>query len=464
MRAENLPLTISDLSLAYRRRELSPVEVTEALLERAAALQPALNAFITITADEALAQARLAEQRLLHGGPAPLLGIPITLKDLVDQNGVVTTAGHGLRRQTVATADAMIVQRLFRAGAISLGKTNTHEFAYSFTCINPHFGDVHNPWDVSRVPGGSSGGAGAAVATGIGIVGIGTDTGGSIRVPAALCGVVGLKPTYGRVPKAGVFPLSTSLDHVGPLSRTVADAAVVLSVIAGEHPSDPTSVQRPVDDYIHALREPVARLRVGVVTEHLEGLAADVAKAIDDALDVLRRLGVRVRPVEWPTLPLPNNAIVGAEGAAIHRAAFAAQPEAFGEDVQGFIRAGLAVRGVDYVDSLAALQRSRREVSTLFDGVDLLVGPTVAQAALTIEQSAALARADPGLLLRTFGRLTRPYNLTGLPAISVPCGFSSEGLPIGLQIAGRPFDESTILRLAHSYEQATDWHLRRPAQ
>jgi aspartyl-tRNA(Asn)/glutamyl-tRNA(Gln) amidotransferase subunit A len=454
--------SIAELREAYRRRRVSPVEVTRELLERAERLQPRINAFITITAERALAQARAAERRLRRGdgdgdGP-PLLGVPITLKDLYDQRGVPTTAGSGLRREAAAAADAPVVGRLFRAGAVSLGKTNTHELAWGASGINPHFGAVRNPWDPERIAGGSSGGAGAAVAAGLGLVGMGTDTAGSVRIPAALCGVVGLKPTYGLVPVAGVVPLFPTLDHAGPLTRTVADAALVLSVIAGRDRADASSVRRPKEDYTATLGAGIEGMRVGMVAQQRENVEAEVLAAVDAAAGVLERLGARVVAVAWPEVPSTRGIV--AEGAAVHRAAFEANPDGFGPDARRSLEAAMEIRAVDYLAALRSVGEVRARTEELFlaaDGerVDVLVGPTMASPARRLDATSSAT----GALVR----LTGAYNVAGIPAISVPCGFTSGGLPVGLQIAGRRFDEAAVLRVACAYEQASDWHLRRPA-
>jgi aspartyl-tRNA(Asn)/glutamyl-tRNA(Gln) amidotransferase subunit A len=454
---DDLPGSIAALQQAYRRRQLSPVEVTRALLERAQRLQPLLRAFITVTPEQALAQAHAAERRLRDGETSPLLGAPLTLKDVYDQRGVPTTAGSGLRRTAVATADAPLVRRLFRAGAISLGKTNLDELAYSGTGSNLHFGAVRNPWDLARRPGGSSAGAGAAVASGLGLVGMGSDTVGSIRVPAALCGVVGLKPTYGRVPTAGMVPLYASLDHAGPLSRTVADAAAVLQVVAGGSRADPRASSRARGDYVGALGAGIAEMRVGLVALPRTEVDGEVSAAVDAAVATLEQLGARVLPVTWPALPPVEG--LSAEAAVTHRELLETNPDGLGPYVRRRLEQGMAVRAVTYLASQRTLRELRRQTGRLFrattgEPVDVLLGPTLPRAATLLDGSDG---AGGG-----WTRFTRPYNETGLPAITVPCGFTSRGLPIGLQVAGRPFAETDVLRVAHAYEQATDWHRRRP--
>jgi aspartyl-tRNA(Asn)/glutamyl-tRNA(Gln) amidotransferase subunit A len=451
--------SVAALREAYRRRRVSPLEVTRELLTRAERLQPTLNAFVTITAEPALAQARAAERRLARGDGErlPLLGVPITLKDLYDQRGVPTTAGSALRRGAVAQRDATVVRRLFRAGAVSLGKTTMHELAWGASGINPHFGPTRNPWDSERIAGGSSGGAGAAVAAGLGLLGMGSDTAGSVRVPAALCGVVGLKPTYGLVPVTGMVPLFPTLDHAGVLARTVADAAAALSVVAGWPGAAPASGRHASGDAAASLGGGVRGLRVGVMAQQREDVADAVLAAVDAAVGVLTRLGARTVAVDWPELPSTQG--ITAEGAALHRAAYEASPAGLGPELRRSLERAMETRAVDYLAALAAIREIRRRADELFVGadgrpVDVLVGPTAAEPARRLD-----ATGDHG---RPLIRLTRTYNVVGLPAVSLPCGFTPDGLPVGLQIATRRFDEATLLRAAHAYEQATDWHQRRP--
>lgn len=465
MDAADIPQTVRALTDAYGRGELSPVEVTEALLRRARASQATLNAFIAITGERAMEQARAAERLIAGGSRTPLLGIPVTLKDLFDQRGVPTTAGSPLRRGAIADADAPVVRRMFESGAVSLGKTSLHEWAYGITSDNPHVGAVRNPWDLSHIPGGSSGGAGAAVAAGIGSIGMGSDTGGSIRIPAALCGVVGLKPTYGRVPKSGVFPLSASLDHAGPLARTVADAAVALECIAGESADDRTSSARPVDRYTEALDRTIAGLRVGVVEQHMRDLDPEVGAAVEAAISVLSRLGARVERLAWPDyddIRPAQSSIQYAEASAVHRATLEAHPEAYGDDVRQRLQEGLAVLAVDYIAALETQRRLQASIAGLLRDVDILAGPTVPIPAQPIGRLTMVFNGAETTVRAQMTRFTWPYNITGLPAISVPCGFTSDGLPIGIQLGARAFDELTLLRAAHAYEQATEWHVRRP--
>jgi len=465
MQRDDIPRTVRALATAYRRHELSPVDVTRSLLEQAEASQETINAFIAITGDRALTQARDAEQRLMRGDASPLLGVPITLKDLYDQAGVSTTAGMSSLRDAVVSADAASVRRLFRAGAVSLGKTNMHECAFGITSTNPHYGPVHNPWNTARIPGGSSGGAGAAVVAGLGPVGMGSDTGGSIRIPAALCGLVGLKPTYGRADKSGVFPLSDTLDHVGPLSQTVADTAYVMDVIAGPGSRDPSSAWRPVERLVRALGRLMHGVRVGVIAEQQHGVHPDVSTAMDQAIRVIERLGAVVTVVSMPELDALRPAfstIIYSEAATVHRRSITETPGAYSADVRGRLQEGLAIPAVQYVEAYALLRKTRARVGAWFTDVDLLVGPTVPIPAPTIGTSTISVDGVEAELRSQMTRFTAPYNFTGLPAISVPCGFSQDGMPLGMQLAARPWAEALLVSMAHAYEQATDWHLRYP--
>lgn len=394
--------TISELAPRLRSRQISPVELTRECLERIDKLNPALNAFITVTAESALVEARAAEAEIARGQwRGPLHGIPIGLKDLIDTAGVRTTSGSKLHATRVPGEDAEVVRRLRSAGAVILGKNNLHEFAYGGSSLISHFGEIHNPWDRGRITGGSSGGSAAAVVAGMGYAAIGTDTAGSIREPAALCGCVGLKATYGRVPSRGVIPLSASLDHVGPLARSVADVAIVLHAIAGFDAADITTAEVPVADYLSGMKESPARLRVGV----------------------------------------PKN------------------PELYDPETVRRIRSGENVSVVEYIERRRELEAERRAIRSIFADVDVLVTPTTPVPAPAIAELKASSDALRPAELRLL-RNTRPFNVWGLPAISVPCGFTQSGLPIGLQIAGPPWREDMVLQLAYAYEQATAWHKR----
>lgn len=451
--------TIIELAPRLRRKEVSPLELTRACLDRIEKLNPTLNAFITVTAESALAEARGAENEIARGDwRGPLHGIPIALKDLIDTAGARTTAGSALYQKRMPAEDAEVVRRLRRVGAVILGKNNLHEFAYGGSSLVSFFGDVHNPYNPAHIAGGSSGGSAVAVAAGLCYAAIGTDTAGSIREPAALCGCVGLKPTYGRVSARGVIPLSWSLDHVGPLAASVGDAAVVLQAIAGYDSLDTCSVHVPVADYVSAFSsgpEGARSLRIGVPRRHFyDDLDAEVSAAVDRALAVIGTLVAEVRDVQ---IEVPSDRTVqAAESYAYHAENVAQTPELYQPETLRRIRSGANFTVAEYIQRRFDLDRERRQAHDFFAEVDLLVTPTTPIPAPTIAElkrdPAALRPAELTLL-----RNTRPFNVWGLPAISVPCGFTKGGLPIGLQIAGPQWREDLVLRLASAYEQATEW-------
>jgi aspartyl-tRNA(Asn)/glutamyl-tRNA(Gln) amidotransferase subunit A len=454
--------TIAELAARLRRREVSPVEITRDCLNRIEQGNPALNAFITVMAESALAEARTAEAEILRGEwRGPLHGVPVALKDLIDTAGVRTTAGSALYKDRIPNHDAEVVRRLRQAGAVIVGKNNLHEFAYGGSSLVSHFGDVQNPWDVARMAGGSSGGSAAAVAAGLAYAAIGTDTAGSIREPAALCGCVGLKPTYGRVSSRGVIPLSRSLDHIGPLTATVQDAAIVLQAIAGYDAMDVTSADVPVADYVSALCQDVKGMYVGVVRGYFfDELDAKVASAMEHALRGLQSLGAELREVRFGENDVPTDrTLQAAESYAFHAESVAKSPELYQAETVRRIRSGEAVTAAEYIQRRHELDEARRGIRAIFADVDVLVTPTTRMPAPVI----ADLKIDPDALRPAELKLlrnTRPFNVWGLPAISVPCGFTESGLPIGMQIAGPHWREDLVLRLAHAYEQATAWHGR----
>ncbi len=453
-------LGIAELSPRLARRELSPVALCRALLDRCDRLGPRLNAFITLAPDRILAEAAAAERELAAGRPrSPLHGVPIAVKDLCWTRGERTTGGSKVLADFVPGEDASVVARLRAAGAIVFGKTNTPEFAYG-PLNEYHYGPSRNPWDLDRFAGGSSMGAAAALAGGLVPGALGSDTGGSIRGPAHWSGVTGLKPTYGRVPLRGVIPLATSLDHVGPMTRSAQDAALLLGVIAGHDPGDPTSADQPVPDYAAGLAAPVHGLRVGVPRGYLwEALPSDIAAAVTAALDELRRLGLVMEDVEipeWPAAAEASKVLIRCEAAAEYRKVLEERAGDLIAEVRVRLEAGAATAAPDYVDALRAAGRLRFALRRLFQRVDVLALPGRQQTAPRMDAGGKLL--DP-LSPRNF---TAPFNLAGIPALTVPCGFDGAGLPIGLQLAGRAWEDALLLRVAHAYQQATDWHRRRP--
>lgn len=444
-------LTITEARAALAAGRLGPAQLVQACRAQADRLDPLLNAFITRT-DPGQGEAA--------GASGPLGGIPIAVKDLFDVAGVPTTAGSPLFAERVAERDAHAVARLRGAGAMIVGKTNTHEIALGVTNVNPHFGPCRNPWDPARISGGSSGGSAAAVAAGMCLAALGTDTGGSIRIPASLCGVVGLKPTYGRVSLRGVQPLSWNLDHAGPLARTARDAALLLGVLAGYDPADPASQDRPVDDYPGALGGGVDGWRLALVTgAYTAACDAEVWEAVRVAAGVLRGLGARVDELALDWLveaAAANGLMTQADAAAVHRERLQAQPERFGADVRERLLAGRDTACSEYVRARRTQAEARRRLEGVFESYDALLLPATPVAALEIEAIENSARQAPALT-----RFTAPFNLTGLPALSVPCGFTAQGLPVGLQIACGPWGEARLLRAGVAYQEATDWHARR---
>ena len=449
-------LTLAEVSELVRAKKVSPVELTQACLAQIERLDRRLNAFITVTAEAALAEARAAETQIARGAwRGPLHGIPIALKDLVETTGVRTTAASALCKGFVSAKDAEVARRLRAAGAICVGKTNLHEFAYGGSSAISHFGPVRNPWDETRSPGGSSGGSAVAVATGMCFAAIGTDTGGSIRQPAAYCGIVGLKPTYGRVSADGVVPLSLTFDHVGPMTRTVRDAALMLSAIADDA------------DYVAKLGEPVSGLRVGVLRDlFFENIDAEIRSAIEQALRVVGKLASEPKDVpplvpEYAEMMKVYSAVLTAEAYTYHKDDVAETPEAYQPATRKRILAGAKVTPEECEAGKREVERIRAAIASAFRDVDALITPTVAVPPYRIDELVEADNARPRELEML--RNTRPINFFGLPAISVLCGFTSAGLPVGMQIIGAPQADATVLQLAHAYEQATEWHKRRPS-
>ena len=444
-------------SLAQLKRGLDAgdfgsLELTRHLLDRVATHDSSIQSFIHV-ADDALAQARAADRRRRRGGARPLDGIPIALKDNYQTRGMPTTAGTRAEGIAFAQEDSGCAERLRAAGAVLLGKTRTHEFAWG-TLTPP----VANPWDIERIPGGSSGGSGAAVAAGFVPMAMGSDTGGSIRIPASFCGVVGLKPTFGRVSRFGIVPHSWSLDHPGPLTRTVEDAALVMNVLAGYDPRDPACQDRPVPDHTRDLQRGVRGLRIGVIDNHfMERNAPAVQRCIEGRLAELRGEGASIRHFTMPILAYGLAAIYAIElassGAYHDRWIAEGRSAEYQPDVRALVEMGRLVSAVDYLKAEQVRSVMAGEFRRLFDQVDVIVTPTEPVTAWKRGcETASINGTDESVLAASW-RLTYPFNLTGLPAISVPAGFDDDNLPIGLQIAGRPFDESTVLRCAAGVER-----------
>jgi aspartyl-tRNA(Asn)/glutamyl-tRNA(Gln) amidotransferase subunit A len=465
--------TIEELAALLAKRKVSPVELTEMFLRRIERQNPALNAFLTVTGERALAAARFAEKQLLlqRGSRTgnSLLGIPITLKDNIWTRGIRSTAGSKILRDFIPSDDATAARKLARAGAVLLGKTNLNEFAYGITGGNDHYGPARNPWALDRITGGSSSGSAAAVAAGLCVASVGTDTGGSIRAPSALCGTVGLKPTFGRVSVFGTMPLSPSLDHVGPIARSVADVAILLGAIAGRDPLDPTSSPRPADDFLAVLRKPLRKFRLGRPREHYwDKLDPEVRCLAEAALRDMEKRGAIVTEVSLPHLEPSLEAateISLAEALHVHEAAgyFPSRAADYGAEVRQRIESGAKVPAHRYLAGFDLRKRLVSEFEEAFRVVDAIVAPALPVAAPPI--GAETVRID-GEDIATRPAIVghcRPANFTGLPAISIPCGFTKDGLPVGLQLIGQAFGEASLLRIAHSYEQANDWGERHPS-
>jgi aspartyl-tRNA(Asn)/glutamyl-tRNA(Gln) amidotransferase subunit A len=465
--------TIEELAALLAKNKISPVELTEMFLRRINVQNPALNAFLTVTAEHALSAARRAEKQLgrrrgSRRENSPLVGIPVTIKDNIWTRGIRSTAGSKILRDFIPPEDSTVARKLAQAGAILIGKTNLNEFAYGITGGNAHYGPAHNPWALERISGGSSAGSAVAIAAGLCAASIGTDTGGSIRVPSAFCGIVGLKPTFGRVSIFGTMPLAPSLDHVGPLARSVADAAILLGLIAGRDPLDPTTSPRPGEDFRGALRKPLRKFRLGRPREHYwEKLDPEVRRACEAAVRDMEKRGALVREVSLPQLKESLDAATDislAEALHVHEAAgyFPSRAAEYGEEVRHRIDAGRKVTAVRYLAGFDVRKHLLAEFDAAYQDVDAIVAPSVPVPAPLIGAETVLIDGEQAGVRAAIVGHARPANFTGLPAISVPCGFTREGLPVGLQFIGRAFDEATLLRIAFSYERANDWRERHP--
>lgn len=451
-------MTISQLAPLIKSSKISPVEVTRSVLERIEKMEPNLNAYITIDHENALKAAQAAQRRIKRGNyHGPLDGIPISLKDLYQTKGLRTSGGSKILQDWEPEEDAFSVAKLREAGAIIVGKTNLHEFAFGGTTQNPHFGGTKNPYNREHIPGGSSGGSAAAVAAGMCIASTGSDTGGSIRTPSALCGTVGLKPTYGRVSLRGIIPLAWSLDHAGPITKCVRDAALMLSVMAGYDPDDPTSASEKAARFERVLKDDVRKLKIGIDPAFcFSGVDDEVEQALKGALKVLERLGAKVVEISVPSIELTSpveSVIITSEAASYHEENLRNRPMDFGEDVRLLLRAGASFLATHYLKAQRIRSIIRREFSDAFKKIDLFALPGAAVPAPKIGAGTVAIKGMETDTQMALLRFTCPSNLTGLPAISIPCGMSKEGLPIGLQLVGKAFDEATVLRAAFTFEQ-----------
>jgi aspartyl-tRNA(Asn)/glutamyl-tRNA(Gln) amidotransferase subunit A len=452
-------LTITGALESLGGGNFTPQDLTEACFDQINRLNPTLNAYITIIPPQ---DALEAQQPPITTAPLyrALRGIPIAVKDLFDVEGIRTTAGSKFFADHIADQDAFVVEKLRQSGTLINGKTNTHEIALGITGNNPHYGTARNPWDTARIPGGSSSGSAIAVATGMALGALGTDTGGSIRIPASLCGIVGFKPTRGRVSTRGVFPLSWNLDHVGPLTKCVKDAAIMLQVISIHDPIDPSSIKMLTGDYLGHLIDDMGGRRIAIGSgEFIESADAEVLGAVREAAKVFERMGCKVEKVnvDWMhDAARANRTITQADGAAVHRDRLKEHPDWFGDDIRRRLEDGAKTTSTEYVLARRTQAEIRKRCELFFESTDFLIVPTTPIAAPTIEGHDAVEQA---------GRLTRftaPFNLAGLPALSLPCGFTSEGLPIGLQIVSRAWADAKALNAGYAYEQATEWHKQFP--
>jgi aspartyl-tRNA(Asn)/glutamyl-tRNA(Gln) amidotransferase subunit A len=454
-------LTLREAAELIERRQVSPVELTEAYLSRIGALDRTLNAFITATADLALARAQTAESEIAQGAyRGPLHGIPLALKDVLETKGVRTTAGSLFLADYVPSEDCAVVKRLHQAGAVSLGKLNLTEWTLKVTDRQPRYGASRNPWSLARLTGGSSSGSGAAVAGRLCLGSLATDTGGSIRIPASYCGVVGLKPTFGRVSTSGVIPLAWPLDHVGPMARRVADVACLLQAVAGYDPTDPNSVDRPADDFLTELPGNVAGWRIALASGKFVDLAdSDARDAVRQAADVFRDLGASVdeAPIDGPREAWSMYAtILTADAAAYHCQRLEEHPEGFAPEVLETLQRGLKTSAVDYALARRTQALLRRQCEQLFAKYDLVLLPATPTAAPAEQPPTATGVVPPPTLFTAYA------NVVGIPSLTLPGGFTSEGLPLGLQVLAPHFAEARALRAGHAFEQATAWHDRQP--
>ncbi len=462
-------LTIEQVAPLIAKRKLSPRELLESLLCHIQQHESRINAFLTIDVEGSRVEAARAESEILRGRyRGPLHGVPVAIKDNVWTAGLRTTAGSKILADFVPVEDATVVRRLRRAGAVIIGKTNMSEFAYGATNNNQHYGATHNPWNLERTTGGSSGGSAAAVAAGFALAALGTDTGGSIRIPSALCGVIGLKPTFGRVSCHGTMPLVPAYDHVGPIARSTTDIALMLKAIAGRDPRDPTTASVSVPDWPRQLRSRNHQFRIGRPREYFfDHLSPDVASGLEDAIRAFERAGAHVPEVRLPDLQQAAErctAFAYAEATMVHRRMgfFPAREEQYGDDVLRRLKEGAEVRAVDYAAAAEAKRVVQAEFDAALANVDAILTPTVPLGATVIGQKTVVIGSREEAVRSAFIRLNRPANIVGLPSITVPCGFTSEGLPIGLQLIGRAFGEAQLLQIALLYVETSHQKVVRP--
>jgi aspartyl-tRNA(Asn)/glutamyl-tRNA(Gln) amidotransferase subunit A len=460
-------LSLTEAARAIAQKRYSSREVTQSCLDRIAQWQPRLNAFMAIEAEAALAAADAADVALAKGNNrGPLHGTPLAHKDMYYDAGKVVTCGSKIRRDWVATTTATSLQRLKDAGTVRLGSLQMAEFAYGPTGHNAHYGAVHNPWGLDHITGGSSSGSGAAVAARLTFAALGSDTGGSIRMPAHFCGVTGLKTTVGLISRAGAMPLSQSLDTVGPLARSAEDCALLTGLMAGADPADPTCVDGAVPDYVAATREPLKGLTIGMPGAfYVDDLDADTARILDETVATLKREGAQVVPVELPDqrqLTAACQLVLACEAAAFHKRWLIERPQDYGPQALMRLQNGLAISGVTYLEALRWRGPALAAYLAATAGADVLLAPVAPAAAPTIAESDVGNSPDAEAVIQRLTRFTRPVNYLGLPSLAIPAGFTGKGLPVGMQLIGRPFDEATLLRAGAAFQRATDFHARCP--
>ena len=467
MSAEPALLSLTAVAQAIAQKRFSSREVTQSCLDRIAQWQPRLNAFMAIEADAALAAADAADAASAKGKiSGPLHGVPLAHKDMYYEAGKIVTCGSKIRRDFVATTTSTALQRLKDAGTVRLGSLQMVEFAYGPTGHNTHYGPVHNPFAPDHITGGSSSGSGSAVAARLTFAALGSDTGGSIRMPAHFCGVTGLKTTYGRISRAGAMPLSQSLDTVGPIARTAEDCALLLGLMAGADPHDPTAIAGPVPDYKAATRESIKGLTIGIPTAfYVDDLDSEVAKILDETVAVLKREGATIAPVELPDqrqLTAVCQLVLAVEAAALHKRWLIERPGDYGPQVLMRLQNGLAIPGVSYLEAMRWRGPALAAFNAATAGVDVVIAPVAPVAAPTIAESDVGNSPDAEAVIQRLTRFTRPINYLGLPSLAIPAGFTRAGLPVGMQLIGRSFDEAMLLRIGAAFQRATDFHGRVP--
>jgi aspartyl-tRNA(Asn)/glutamyl-tRNA(Gln) amidotransferase subunit A len=467
MTGEPALMSLMAVAKAIAQKELSSREVTQSCLHRIAQWNPRLNAFMAIEADDALKAADAADAALAKGGPKGALhGVPLAHKDMYYDKGKVVTCGSKIRKDFVAPTTSTALQRLKDAGTVRLGSLQMVEFAYGPTGHNPHYGAVRNPWNTDHITGGSSSGSGSAVAARLTYAALGSDTGGSIRMPAHFCGVTGLKTTVGRVSRAGAMPLSWSLDTVGPLARTVEDCALLTQLMAGADPEDPTASDLPVPDYMAAAKQPIRGLKIGVPSAfYVDDLDVEVARVLDETLAVLKKEGAEIVKVELPDqhqLTAACQFVLATEAASLHKRWMIERPQDYGAQVLMRLQNGLAIPAVSYLEAMRWRGPALSAYLAAVEGTDAVIAPVAPMPAVTIAESDVGNSLEAEAVIQRITRFTRPINYLGLPSLSTPAGFTKSGLPVGMQIIGRSFDEAMLIRIGAAFQRVTDYHQKVP--